>query len=73
MLIDVFAAMKDDLSLIGQDNLHPTARGYEVMAAVFEEGLARAFGPQSTPAAYSVGAVAPASSSRTMRENGAKR
>jgi lysophospholipase L1-like esterase len=73
VLIDVFAAMKDDLSLIGQDNLHPTARGYEVMAGVFEEGLTRAFGPQSTPAAYGVGAGAAASSSRTMRENGAKR
>ena len=73
VLVDVFAAMKDDLSLIGQDNLHPTARGYEVMAGVFEEAMTRAFGPQSTPAAYRVGAGAPASSSRTMRENGAKR
>jgi lysophospholipase L1-like esterase len=34
-LADVYNAMKDDLSLIGPDDLHPTARGYEVMADVF--------------------------------------
>ena len=31
-LIDVYNGMKDDLSLIGVDDLHPTARGYDVMA-----------------------------------------
>jgi lysophospholipase L1-like esterase len=32
-LIDVFAAM--DLSMIGQDDLHPTPQGYDVMAQTF--------------------------------------
>lgn len=72
VLIDVYEAMRNDLSLIGQDNLHPTARGYEVMAGVFQEGLTRAFGPQSTTAPQRAPASF-ASPSRTMRENGAKR
>jgi lysophospholipase L1-like esterase len=35
ILVDVFNAMKDDLSLIGQDDLHPTVRGFEVIADRF--------------------------------------
>jgi lysophospholipase L1-like esterase len=34
-LADVYNAMKDDLSLIGQDNLHPTPAGMDVIAKVF--------------------------------------
>ena len=35
VLIDVYDAMKDDLSLIGVDDLHPTIRGYDVMAGAY--------------------------------------
>jgi lysophospholipase L1-like esterase len=38
-LFDVYQAMKDDPSLIGIDDLHPTPRGYDVMAGVFFEGI----------------------------------
>jgi len=38
-LIDVYARMKDDLSLIGDDDLHPTVRGFGVMADAFFEGV----------------------------------
>jgi lysophospholipase L1-like esterase len=34
-LADVYNAMKDDLFLIGQDNLHPTPAGMDVIAKVF--------------------------------------
>lgn len=39
-LIDVFAAM--DLSMIGQDDLHPTPQGYDVMAQTFYDVIASA-------------------------------
>jgi lysophospholipase L1-like esterase len=42
-LIDVFNGMKDDMSLIGVDDLHPTPRGYEVMAGVFFDGIKQAY------------------------------
>ena len=70
VLVDVYAGMKDDLSLLGRDNLHPTARGYEVMASIFEDAIVRAFDPRSAPAGYPLFGV-PAS--RTMRSSGAKR
>jgi lysophospholipase L1-like esterase len=38
-LADVYGAMKDDLSLIGVDDLHPTVRGYDVMAGVFFDAI----------------------------------
>jgi lysophospholipase L1-like esterase len=38
-LIDVYNGMKDDLSLIGDDDLHPTPRGYDVMAGIFFEAI----------------------------------
>jgi lysophospholipase L1-like esterase len=38
-LADVYDAMKDDLSLIGQDNLHPTPAGMDVIARVFFETI----------------------------------
>jgi lysophospholipase L1-like esterase len=51
-LIDVYAAMKDNLSLIGIDDLHPTMQGYEVMAGVFFDAIKARFeerspGPQA--------------------------
>jgi lysophospholipase L1-like esterase len=49
VLIDVFDAMKDDLSLIGIDDLHPTVRGYDVMAGVFLEAIKSSFEDTSTP------------------------
>jgi lysophospholipase L1-like esterase len=36
-LVDVYAAMADDLSLIGQDDLHPTALGYQVIAETWHQ------------------------------------
>lgn len=38
-LVDVFAVLSLDLSLIGQDDLHPTVQGYEVMAQVFYDAI----------------------------------
>jgi hypothetical protein len=49
VLIDVFNAMKDDLSLIGVDDLHPTIRGYDVIAGVFLEAIKSSFEDTSTP------------------------
>lgn len=43
LLVDVYAAMKDDLSLIGVDDLHPTVRGYDIMAGVFFEAIKATF------------------------------
>lgn len=40
VLADVYDAMKDDLPLlIGQDDLHPTPRGFEVIAEVFFKAI----------------------------------
>jgi lysophospholipase L1-like esterase len=39
LLIDVYAGMKDDLTLIGVDDLHPTIRGYDAMAGLFFEAI----------------------------------
>jgi lysophospholipase L1-like esterase len=47
-LIDVYNAMKDDLSLIGLDDLHPTIAGYDVMAGAYFEAIKREF--EDTPA-----------------------
>jgi lysophospholipase L1-like esterase len=41
--------MKDDPTLIGIDDLHPTPRGYDVMAGVFFEGIRTHF--ENRPAA----------------------
>ena len=48
-LFDVYQAMKDDPTLIGVDDLHPTPRGYDVMAGVFFEGIRTHF--ENRPAA----------------------
>jgi lysophospholipase L1-like esterase len=42
-LIDVYNGMKDDLSYIGEDDLHPTARGYDAMATIFFDAIKSAF------------------------------
>jgi lysophospholipase L1-like esterase len=39
VLVDVHAAMAGDLSLLGLDDLHPTARGYEVIAETFFDAI----------------------------------
>jgi lysophospholipase L1-like esterase len=43
VVADVFEAMKDDLSLLGLDDLHPTDRGYDVMAGVFFDAIRASF------------------------------
>lgn len=43
VLVDVYDAMKDNLSLIGVDDLHPTIMGYDVMAGVFFEAIKKSF------------------------------
>lgn len=40
-LVDVFAVMSQDLSLIGRDDLHPTVQGYEVMSQIFYDSIVR--------------------------------
>jgi SAM-dependent methyltransferase len=44
-LIEVFDAMRTDLSLIGIDDLHPTERGYQFMADVFSRPSSALRGP----------------------------
>lgn len=43
VLVDVYAGMKDNISLIGVDDLHPTELGYSVIADVFFDALKRAY------------------------------
>ena len=43
--------MKDNLNLIGIDDLHPTELGYSVMADVFYQAVVRAFEDPTTSAA----------------------
>ena len=42
-LIDVYDGMKDDLTLIGVDDLHPTVRGYDVMADIYYNAIRMQF------------------------------
>jgi lysophospholipase L1-like esterase len=49
-LIDVYAGMKDDVTLIGEDDLHPTIRGFDVMANIFYEGVRTHFEEKFTAA-----------------------
>jgi lysophospholipase L1-like esterase len=73
VIVDVYAAMKDDLSLIGKDNLHPTVHGYEVMASTFEAAIMRSFDSRTAPKAYdALFGMAPAES-LTIRPMGARR
>lgn len=51
VIVDVFVAMAQNLSLLGADDLHPTARGYEVIAETFFEAIRANFeatGPAPT-------------------------
>ena len=50
VLVDVYAGMKDNLNLIGVDDLHPTELGYSVMADVFYGAVIRAFEDPATSA-----------------------
>jgi lysophospholipase L1-like esterase len=43
VLVDVFDGMKDDLSYIGIDDLHPTPRGYDAMATIFFDAIQAAY------------------------------
>jgi lysophospholipase L1-like esterase len=38
-VIEVYNGMKDDLTLIGVDDLHPTLRGYDVMAGLYFDAI----------------------------------
>ena len=47
-LIDVYDGMKDDLTTIGVDDLHPTERGYDVMATIFFNAVKSLYEQRST-------------------------
>ena len=49
LLADVYNAMKDDLSLIGIDDLHPTERGYAVIADTFSAAISNQFQQPQPP------------------------
>jgi lysophospholipase L1-like esterase len=53
-LVDVYAAMKDNLNLIGIDDLHPTELGFSVIADTFYEAVVRAFEAPATSAQITV-------------------
>jgi lysophospholipase L1-like esterase len=38
-VVDVYNGMKDDMTLIGVDDLHPTLRGYDVMAGIYFDAI----------------------------------
>ena len=71
VLVDVYAGIKDYLSLIGVDDLHPTARGYEAMASIYRDAIAKAF--EATTSAYGAPADSALTPSRTIRSNGTNR
>ena len=48
-LVDIYEVFVKDMSLIGQDDLHPTARGFRVMAETFFKAI-QEFGEQPHPA-----------------------
>lgn len=53
VLVDVFAAMSGDLSLIGADDLHPTVTGFQVIADTFFEAITSNFDEMQGAAARS--------------------
>jgi hypothetical protein len=71
VLVDVYAGMKDDLSLIGVDDLHSTARGYKAMASIYRDAIAKAF--DATTSAYGAPADSALTPSRTIRSKGTNR
>jgi lysophospholipase L1-like esterase len=54
VLVDVHAAMRDNLNLIGIDDLHPTELGFSVIADTFYEAVVRAFEAPATSAQMTV-------------------
>jgi lysophospholipase L1-like esterase len=54
VLVDVYAGMKDNLSLIGVDDLHPTELGYSVIADTFYAAVTRAYEQPSTTLTQSI-------------------
>lgn len=48
-LVDTYAPFAADMSLIGEDDLHPTARGFEVLALTFFEAI-KQYGELPQPA-----------------------
>jgi lysophospholipase L1-like esterase len=54
VLVDVHAAMRDNLNLIGVDDLHPTELGFSVIADTFYEAVVRAFEAPATSAQMTV-------------------
>jgi lysophospholipase L1-like esterase len=50
-LVDVFAGMQGDLSLIGPDDLHMTTRGYDVMAGIYFDAIRANFEVQPAASA----------------------
>ena len=51
VLVDVHNRLKDDMRLIGEDDLHPTVEGFGVIAGVFYDAIVAAFEERpATPA-----------------------
>ena len=65
--------MKDKLLLMGLDGLHPTSRGYGVMASIYFDAIKAAFELPDPAALYTAGGLGAAPLSRTMRSNDATR
>jgi len=53
-LVDVYAPLAANMSLIGQDDLHPTPAGYEVMAQTWFNAIVSVLDPSVASAARSV-------------------
>ena len=53
-LVDVYAPLAANMSLIGQDDLHPTPEGYEVMAQTWFNAIVSVLDPSVASAARSV-------------------
>jgi lysophospholipase L1-like esterase len=54
VLVDVYSSMKDNINLIGVDDLHPTVLGFSVIADTFYEAIVRAFEAPATSAQMTV-------------------
>jgi lysophospholipase L1-like esterase len=51
-LVDVYNALKDRLDLIGVDDLHPTAQGYDVIASTYFEAIRTTLEERRTSTAW---------------------
>lgn len=47
-IVDVFGAFNGNLTLLGDDGLHPNANGYAVIAGAFFEGIKAGFEPKTS-------------------------